>query len=215
MVGSNEKEFLKVLKDTQKKFNTLMLANEKQMKQLQIQLKSMDTRQKEIITTLNKVSKLIQNTNLSKDLKLALKNINLSAEVGRKIQNLNMSVEFAKALEDINLSDELCKVVQNIDISKDIKDAIKKFELSITQNREGFENERTDDVEDGDDEDGNKIINQNAEDNRILAEGKQEDEEGNKSEGEEGNKSEGEEGNKSEGEDEDEDEHDDKDAKKT
>ena len=193
MVGSNEKEFLKVLKDTQKKFNTLMLANEKQMKQLQIQLKSMDTRQKEIITTLNKVSKLIQNTNLSKDLKLALKNINLSAEVGRKIQNLNMSVEFAKALEDINLSDELCKVVQNIDISKDIKDAIKKFELSITQNREGFENERTDDVEDGDDEDGNKIINQNAEDNRILAEGKQEDEEGNKSEGEEGNKSEGEE----------------------
>ena len=200
MVGSNEKEFLKVLKDTQKKFNTLMLANEKQMKQLQIQLKSMDTRQKEIITTLNKVSKLIQNTNLSKDLKLALKNINLSAEVGRKIQNLNMSVEFAKALEDINLSDELCKVVQNIDISKDIKDAIKKFELSITQNREGFENERTDDVEDGDDEDGNKIINQNAEDNRILAEGKQEDEEGNKSEGEEGNKSEGEEGNKSEGE---------------
>ena len=217
MVGSNEKEFLKVLKDTQKKFNTLMLANEKQMKQLQIQLKSMDTRQKEIITTLNKVSKLIQNTNLSKDLKLALKNINLSAEVGRKIQNLNMSVEFAKALEDINLSDELCKVVQNIDISKDIKDAIKKFELSITQNREGFENERTDDVEDGDDEDGNKIINQNAEDNRILAEGKQEDEEGNKSEGEEGNKSEGEEGNKSEGEDEDEDEdeHDDKDAKNT
>ena len=211
MVGSNEKEFLKVLKDTQKKFNTLMLANEKQMKQLQIQLKSMDTRQKEIITTLNKVSKLIQNTNLSKDLKLALKNINLSAEVGRKIQNLNMSVEFAKALEDINLSDELCKVVQNIDISKDIKDAIKKFELSITQNREGFENERTDDVEDGDDEDGNKIINQNAEDNRILAEGKQEDEEGNKSEGEEGNKSEGE----GEDEDEDEDEHDDKDAKKT
>ena len=209
MVGSNEKEFLKVLKDTQKKFNTLMLANEKQMKQLQIQLKSMDTRQKEIITTLNKVSKLIQNTNLSKDLKLALKNINLSAEVGRKIQNLNMSVEFAKALEDINLSDELCKVVQNIDISKDIKDAIKKFELSITQNREGFENERTDDVEDGDDEDGNKIINQNAEDNRILAEGKQEDEEGNKSEGEEGNKSEGED------EDEDEDEHDDKDAKNT
>ena len=149
MVGSNEKEFLKVLKDTQKKFNTLMLANEKQMKQLQIQLKGMDTRQKEIITTLNKVSKSIQNTNLSKDLKLALKNINLSAEVGRKIQNLNMSVEFAKALEDINLSDELCKVVQNIDISKDIRDAIKKFELSITQNREGFESERTDDVKMG------------------------------------------------------------------
>ena len=147
MVGSNEKEFLKVLKDTQKKFNTLMLANEKQMKQLQIQLKGMDARQKEIITTLNKVSKSIQNTNLSKDLKLALKNINLSAEVGRKIQNLNMSVEFAKALEDINLSDELCKVIQNIDISKDIRDAIKKFELSITQNREGFESERTDDDE--------------------------------------------------------------------
>jgi hypothetical protein len=199
MVGSNEKEFLKVLKDTQKKFNTLMLANEKQMKQLQIQLKGMDARQKEIITTLNKVSKSIQNTNLSKDLKLALKNINLSAEVGRKIQNLNMSVEFAKALEDINLSDELCKVVQNIDISKDIRDAIKKFELSITQNREGFESERTDDEhvdEDGDDEDGNKITKQNAEDNGFLAEGKQEDEEGNKSR-------------------EDEDEHDDKDAKNT
>lgn len=199
MVGSNEKEFLKVLKDTQKKFNTLMLANEKQMKQLQIQLKGMDARQKEIITTLNKVSKSIQNTNLSKDLKLALKNINLSAEVGRKIQNLNMSVEFAKALEDINLSDELCKVVQNIDISKDIRDAIKKFELSITQNREGFESERTDDEhvdEDEDDEDGNKITKQNAEDNGFLAEGKQEDEEGNKSR-------------------EDEDEHDDKDAKNT
>ena len=199
MVGSTEKEFLKVLKDTQKKFNTLMLANEKQMKQLQIQLKSMDTRQKEIITTLNKVSKSIQNTNLSKDLKLALKNINLSDEVGRKIQNLNMSVEFAKALEDINLSDELCKVVQNIDISKDIRDAIKKFELSITQNREGFESERTDDEdvdEEGDDEGGNKITNQIAEDNGFLAEGKQEDEEGNKS-------------------GEDEDEHDDKDAKNT
>jgi hypothetical protein len=196
MVGSNEKEFLKVLKDTQKKFNTLMLANEKQMKQLQIQLKGIDTRQKEIITTLNKVSKSIQNTNLSKDLKLALKNINLSAEVGRKIQNLNMSVEFAKALEDINLSDELCKVVQNIDISKDIRDAIKKFELSITQNREGFESERTDDDEDGDDEEGNKITNQNAEDNGFLAEGKQEYEEGNKN-------------------GEDEDEHDDKDVKNT
>ena len=51
-------------------------------------------------------------------------------------------------------------------------------------------------IEDGDDEEGNKITNQNAEDNGFLAEGKQEDEEGNKS-------------------GEDEDEHDDKDAKNT
>ena len=160
MAGINEKEFLKVLKDTQKKFNAVMLANEKQMKQLQIQLKNMDSRQKEIITTLNKVNKSLQNTNLSKDLKLALKNINWSDEVGKKIQNIDMSVEFARALEKIDLSDEVGRVIQNIDVSNDIRDAIKKFESIITQDREIFEKQELDEDEN---EDYNKLNNESTE----------------------------------------------------
>ena len=164
MAGIKEKDYLKALKDTQKKFNSLMLANERQMKQLQIQLKNMDLQQKEIITTLNRVNKSLLNTNLSKDLKLALKNINLSDEVGKKIQNLNMSVEFAKALEKINLSDELGRVIQNIDVSNDIRDAIKKFESIITQDREPFERQGIDEDED-EHENYNKSTNESPETN--------------------------------------------------
>jgi hypothetical protein len=160
MVGINEKEFLKALKDTQKKFNSLMLANEKQMKQLQNQVKNIDSRQKEIVNSLNKISKLLQNTNYSKDLKLALKNINWSDEVGKKIQNIDMSVEFARALEKINLSDEVGRVIQNIDVSNDIRDAIKKFESIITQDREIFERQGIDEDEN---EDYNKSTNESTE----------------------------------------------------
>jgi hypothetical protein len=140
MVGVNDnKEFSKMLKEFQKRIDYLLDAHDKRIKQFEIQyLKTMDSRNKEMINAMNKTIKAFQKFNPSNEFAKTMKNYDMTKIFANSIKDMNM----AKAnLAKVNPSNKNIKDVTGTYNYYPSNEVIKKFEQNVSdQFKRWFEN---------------------------------------------------------------------------